>query len=93
MSPLRSLGMCVCVCVCVCVCASVRACVCVCAYVFNVVQFDKLRLILYIPVNNFFSHVRTGLPGLNQYKAVDKRLAQGHNTVTTAAVRLEPATL
>ena len=24
-------------------------------------------LILYVPVNNFFSYVGTGLPGLNQY--------------------------
>ena len=24
-------------------------------------------LILYIPVNNFFSYVKMGLPGLNQY--------------------------
>ena len=29
-------------------------------------------LIVYVPVNICFSHVRTGLPGLNQYIAEDK---------------------
>ena len=35
-----------------------------------------------------FSYKGTGLPGLNQYKARIKVLAQGHNAVTP--VRLEP---
>ena len=43
-------------------------------------------------VSNFFSHVGTGLLGLNQYLAEDliKCLAQGHNTVPP--VRHKPAT-
>ena len=75
--------------------ACVRACVpvCVCVHMYSmwcslIAWFDSLR-----PSQQFFSHVRTGLSGLNQYKAADKYLAQGHNTVTPAAVRLEPATL
>ena len=41
------------------------------------VCFDSL-----LPSQQLFSHVGTGLPGLNQYSAADKQLAQGHNTVT-----------
>ena len=28
---------------------------------------------VYVPVNNFFSYVKVGLPGLNQYETADKR--------------------
>ena len=31
------------------------------------IYFCLFHLTLYVPVNNFFSYVRTGLPGLNQY--------------------------
>ena len=44
--------------------------------------FDSLH-----PSQQVFSHVRTGLPGLNQYKV--EYLAQGHNPVPLT--RLKPA--
>ena len=46
------------------------------------------------PSQQFFSHVGTGLPGLNRY--LEQRIkcfAQRHNTVTPPTVKLEPATL
>ena len=57
---------------------------------FLLFDFDKFVLFDLIPSQQFFSHVRTGLPGLNQYLAEDKCLAQGHNAVLTA--RLKPVT-
>ena len=48
------------------------------------VWFDSL-----CPSQQFFSHVRTGLPGLSQYYEADK----GQNTVTLLAVMLKPETL
>ena len=42
----------------------------------------------YAPVNNF-SHVGTGLHGLNQQAYLPAGPAQGHSTVTPPAVRLE----
>ena len=53
-------------------------------------------LMLYVPVNIFFSHVGTisCLPGFNQYKAADKVYCpETYNTVTVQVVSLELATL
>ena len=44
------------------------------------------------PSQQFSTHVRTGLPGLNQYYAANKGLAQGHSTVSPPAASREPAT-
>ena len=48
------------------------------------VCFDSLH-----PCQQFFSHVGKGFPGLNQYEAEDKCLAQGHNPVPP--LMLKPA--
>ena len=56
----------------------------------NGISMLLFNLILYAPVNIFFSYVGTGLPELYQYHARINVFAQGHNVVTP--VRLEPAT-
>ena len=48
----------------------------------RVKQNDCVCFDSYHPSQQFFSHVGTGLPGLNQHLAADKCIAQGHNTVT-----------
>ena len=56
-------------------------------------QWCRLALFvlrLKVPLNNFFSHVRTEptLPGFNQYYRELVCLAQGHNTVTPVGIEL-----
>ena len=45
--------------------------------------FVLFQLMLYIPVNNFFSHFGMFL-GFNQYLAEDKQCCQGHNKAATS---------
>ena len=61
---------------------------------FNISDIQKLFvLILYVPVNNFSVILKRVFLGRANTKQRIKYLAQGHNTATASAVRLELVTL